>query len=64
MSAPHAQPRPSAERRPPAAHGTLCSPRALVQDPHLTQSQKLYLLYLWAHDTAELDVATEQGMPG
>jgi hypothetical protein len=64
MSAPHAKPSPSEPPRLPAAHFTFSSPRALVQDPHLTQAQKRQLLYHWAYDAAELEVATEEGMPG
>ena len=64
MSADHTQPRQSANATLPAADCTLSSPRALVQDPRIAQAQKLYLLYQWAYDAAELDVATEEGMPG
>ena len=64
MSAPHTPLRHNAGAPLPAAHSTFSSPRALALDPHLTQGEKLQLLYQWAYDATERDVATEEGMPG
>lgn len=60
----HAPTRQTAGDTPFAPHCGFSSPRALAQDPGLTRAQKLELLYRWAYDAAELDVATEEGMPG
>ena len=64
MSAQHTLLRRNAGAPLAATHSTLSSPRALALDPHLTRSEKLRLLYQWAYDAAERDVATEEGMPG
>ncbi len=64
MIAPHTLPRQSADSAPAAALPAFGSPRALVRNPALTDAQKRELLYQWAYDAAELDVATEEGMPG
>jgi hypothetical protein len=40
------------------------SPEAVAAHPTLSREQKIEILRLWEYDASELEVATEEGMPG
>lgn len=48
--------------RDPAA--VFASPEAVAQHPALSREQKIEILRLWEYDASEVEVATEEGMPG
>ena len=48
--------------RDPAA--VFATPEEVATHPALTPEQKVEILRLWEYDTAEAEVATEEGMPG
>lgn len=43
---------------------TLGRPQDIVESPHLTLAEKVFLLRDWAYDACELAVAEEEGMGG